>query len=200
MSVDHHHIHQDCSTCADELQEKLDAANIQIGELKEDLKAMTLARDVIDREANGLFERVQESNRLIRANEEAKEARKARCVEKCQHPADFVCDYEDGTSHCLECVAEKFWQIEDILSGKHNVHTYWGALETIAHPERYMTKYDPVVLARGALAEKRKDRCQYVRPPGPDGKTLICDLESGHGSLHHAVYAGSDEYFETQVS
>lgn len=82
---------------------------------------------------------------------EARQARKARSVEKCNHPAEFVCDYEDGTSHCLECVAEKFWQIEDILSGKHNVHTYWGALETIAHPERMAVKYDPVQLARKAL-------------------------------------------------
>lgn len=89
----------------------------------------------------------------IRANEEAKEGRKNRCVEKCQHPSDFVCDYEDGTLHCLECIAEKFWQIEDILSGKHNVHTYWGALETIAHPERYLTKYDPIEVAKGALRE-----------------------------------------------
>jgi hypothetical protein len=77
--------------------------------------------------------------------------RKARCVEKCNHPADFVCDYEDGTSHCLECVAEKMWQLEDIFTGKHNVHTYWGALETIAYPERYLTKYDPVEIARKAL-------------------------------------------------
>lgn len=93
----------------------------------------------------------------IRQNEEASQSRKARCVEKCNHPADFVCDYEDGTSHCLECVAEKFWQLEDILSGKHNVHTYHGALETIAHPERFLTKYDPVQVAKDALKEKRND-------------------------------------------
>jgi hypothetical protein len=80
--------------------------------------------------------------------------RKTRCVEKCNHPADFVCDYEDGTAHCLECIAEKFWQLEDILSGRHNVHTYWGALETIAHPERYISKYDPVELARKALGKE----------------------------------------------
>lgn len=86
--------------------------------------------------------------------DEQRRSRKARCVEKCNHPADFVCDYEDGTSHCLECVAEKFWQIEDILAGKHNVHTYWGALETIAHPERMAVRYDPVEVARAALAQK----------------------------------------------
>ena len=84
-------------------------------------------------------------------SDEVNAVRKARCKEKCNHPADFVCDYEDGTSHCLECVAEKFWQIEDIMSGKHNVHTYWGALETIAHPERFLSRYDPVEVAKGAL-------------------------------------------------
>lgn len=83
--------------------------------------------------------------------EEQRKSRKLRCVEKCNHPADFACDYEDGTVHCLECIAEKFWQIEDVLSGKHNVHTYFGALETIAHPERYLVKYDPVEVAKKAL-------------------------------------------------
>jgi hypothetical protein len=86
--------------------------------------------------------------------EEARKARKDRCVDKCNHSADFICDYEDGTSHCLECLADKWWQIEDILSGKHNVHAYWGALEAIAHPERYLAKYDPVELARKALGNK----------------------------------------------
>lgn len=37
-------------------------------------------------------------------------SRKASCVEKCGHPAEFVCDYEDGTRHCLECVASKIWE------------------------------------------------------------------------------------------
>jgi len=83
--------------------------------------------------------------------EEARASRKARCVEKCNHPADFVCDYEDGTAHCLECIAEKFWQLEDIMSGKHNVHTYYGALETIAHPDRFLTKYNPKDVAQKAL-------------------------------------------------
>lgn len=91
--------------------------------------------------------------RAYREMEQQREARKARCVEKCQHPADFVCDYEDGTLHCLECIAEKFWQLEDILSGKHNVHTYHGALETIAHPERFLTGYNPKEVAKGALGE-----------------------------------------------
>ena len=90
--------------------------------------------------------------------EQQRASRKARCVEKCNHPADFVCDYEDGTPHCLECVAEKFWQLEDILSGKHNVHTYWGTLETIAHPERMAVKYDPVELARKALGESEENK------------------------------------------
>jgi hypothetical protein len=94
-------------------------------------------------------------NYAYRTINEASAARKARCVEKCNHPADFVCDYEDGTSHCLECLAEKWWQVEDILSGKHNVHAYWGALETIAHPERMLSVYDPVEVARTALAQKR---------------------------------------------
>ena len=96
-------------------------------------------------------------NFAYRQIQESGQIRKARCVEKCNHPADFVCDYEDGTSHCLECIAEKFWQLEDILSGKHNVHAYAGTLETIAHPERYLAKYDPVELARKAL--KRQDPC-----------------------------------------
>ena len=102
--------------------------------------------------------RIAFSNGQRRAYEEIdqqRHGRKDRCVEKCNHPADFVCDYEDGTSHCLECLADKWWQIEDILSGKHNVHTYWGALETIAHPERMAIKYDPVEVARRALERKR---------------------------------------------
>src|SRR5579872_6020123 len=88
--------------------------------------------------------------------DEAKQSRKVRCVEKCQHPADFCCDYEDGTVHCLECLAEKFWQLEDILTGKHNVHTYAGALETIAYPERFLVKYDPIQVAKAALDGVKK--------------------------------------------
>jgi hypothetical protein len=86
-----------------------------------------------------------------REMEKARESRKARCVERCQHPADFCCDYEDGTVHCLECIAEKFWQIEDIMSGKYNVHTLAGAIQTIAHPELFAVKYDPVEVAKKAL-------------------------------------------------
>lgn len=35
------------------------------------------------------------------------QSRKDLCVDKCNHPAGFVCGYEDGTFHCLECLAEK---------------------------------------------------------------------------------------------
>lgn len=90
-------------------------------------------------------------SRAYREMEQQRVARKAKCAEKCSHPAEFVCDYEDGTAHCLECIADKFWQLEDVLSGKHNLYAYWGALETIAHPEHMAVKYDPVELARKTL-------------------------------------------------
>lgn len=67
--------------------------------------------------------------------------------------------------------------------------------------EQVIAKVAKALKSAGKLipddAEKRKDRCPYVRPPAHGGKTLICDLEADHGGLHHAIYAGSDEYFET---
>jgi len=130
--------------------------------------------------------KIQDLELQIRDIEEQKTGRKAQCVDKCNHPAEFVCDYEDGTSHCLECVAEKFWRIEDILSGKHNVHTYWGALETIAHPDRFLAKYDPAELARTALGEvtekQNEDRCSVMQyqPPTPCGLPTPCAVHDRH--------------------
>lgn len=117
------------------------------------LNCITAERGKLKETAQNAF--MNGRQRAYEAIEAERQSRKARCVEKCNHPADFVCDYEDGTSHCLECIAEKFWQLEDVLSGKHNVHTYCGALETIAHPERMAIRYDPVEVARTALAQER---------------------------------------------
>lgn len=46
----------------------------------------------------------------VAVQDEMFKARKASCVEKCNHLDWFVCEYEDGTRHCLECVAEEYWR------------------------------------------------------------------------------------------
>jgi hypothetical protein len=43
-------------------------------------------------------------------------AQKQQCAEKCSHPDWLVIYYpEDGTYHCLECVAEEYWRLQALL-------------------------------------------------------------------------------------
>jgi chromosome segregation ATPase len=44
---------------------------------------------------------------------EADASLKNMCVDKCEHPAEFVCAYEDGTYHCLHCECDRLWKLED---------------------------------------------------------------------------------------
>jgi hypothetical protein len=65
-------------------------------------------------------EKTQEIKRLGQENEryskrwtlEQLSARKERCVEKCEHEPELIIDYEDGSLHCLHCVADEFWKYE----------------------------------------------------------------------------------------
>lgn len=63
-----------------------------------------------------LADEVDRLTKWEKNREEMYDAKKASCVDKCGHPAEFICDYEDGTRHCLECVAMKWWAHEEQLT------------------------------------------------------------------------------------
>jgi len=50
---------------------------------------------------------------VCRNREEGLAAMKATCVDQCGHPAEFVTTYQDGSRHCLECEAMKWWAVEE---------------------------------------------------------------------------------------
>lgn len=56
--------------------------------------------------------RVRELEQRESDREESLRLMKEHCVDKCGHPAEYVCYYEDGTRHCLECEAMKWWTVE----------------------------------------------------------------------------------------
>ncbi len=56
--------------------------------------------------------RAEKAERELRNREEGLASKKASCVDKCGHPAEFICEYEDGSRHCLECEAMKVWKAE----------------------------------------------------------------------------------------
>lgn len=103
---------------------------------------------------------LEASQRVYREMDEHRIGRKARCVDNCSHSSDFVCDYEDGTSHCLECAAQKLRSIEDIITGKRSLYSYWIGLEAVkwelAHPKE---------TEAASLAEMRKIIEKYLQGP-----------------------------------
>ena len=105
-----------CDECI-RLHAELQKTQLQIDELRnaaiEDGKVKDILANRLN-DANRLNSEAEERGyqRAYKEQEQRRQAMKDRCVDKCSHSGDVVCDYEDGTSHCLECIAEKVWASE----------------------------------------------------------------------------------------
>lgn len=68
----------------------------------------------ISDEALIVFEDLERENAKLRKFEqnraEGLAAMKASCIDKCHCPPEYVCEYEDGTRHCLHCEAANWWE------------------------------------------------------------------------------------------
>ena len=129
----------------------------------------------------------QEANRLA-----GLESMKANCVDKCGHAAELVIYFEDGSRHCAECEAMKWWAVE---AARETTNPAWGRRGwTMCHicDECGTTWGTDSKHKHGKLPlEPDSDECPRCKLTALQSQ--LADAERIISDCHHDLAANSDE-------